>query len=110
MRIQEAIEQSIAVKQNIIENKVLIDTIQKIADEIIKCYKNGGKVLFCGNGGVITSYSIHYTKLYDGGGGFMFFYCPGNTRFKVIRELEKLGGDIKRYQFVTQGLQTWTVK
>ncbi len=51
MRIQEAIEQSIAVKQNIIENKVLIDTIQKIADEIIKCYKNGGKVLFCGNGG-----------------------------------------------------------
>ncbi|MCK9206488.1 MAG: dehydrogenase [Salinivirgaceae bacterium] len=43
-----------------------------------------------------------------GGGGFMFFYCPGNSRHEVIRMLEKNGGQVKRYEFVTTGLQTWT--
>jgi len=27
-----------------------------------------------------------------GGGGFMFFYCPGNTRSAVIEALKKFGG------------------
>lgn len=44
-----------------------------------------------------------------GGGGFMFFYCPGNSRHKVIEELSKLGGYIKRYEFTTQGLTTWSI-
>ncbi|MBW8048962.1 MAG: dehydrogenase [Cytophagales bacterium] len=44
-----------------------------------------------------------------GGGGFMFFYCPGNNRHKVINELSKLGGYIKRYEFEKQGLTTWTI-
>jgi len=44
-----------------------------------------------------------------GGGGFMFFYCPGNTRHNVIKMLEENGGQVKRYEFVTTGLQTWTV-
>jgi D-glycero-alpha-D-manno-heptose-7-phosphate kinase len=42
-----------------------------------------------------------------GGGGFMFFYCPGNTRYKVIETLNKFGGDIKPYQFTKNGLRTW---
>ncbi|HCC30233.1 MAG TPA: dehydrogenase, partial [Marinilabiliales bacterium] len=37
-----------------------------------------------------------------------FFYCPGNSRHEVIRMLEKNGGQVKRYEFVTTGLQTWT--
>ncbi len=43
-----------------------------------------------------------------GGGGFMFFYCPNNSRDKVIRELKKFGGDAKRYEFVDTGLSTWS--
>lgn len=45
-----------------------------------------------------------------GGGGFMFFYCPGNTRHDVISKLDKLQGQIKRYEFVTRGLQSWTTE
>lgn len=43
-----------------------------------------------------------------GGGGFMTFYCPGNTRYKVIETLHTFGGQIRSYQFVQHGLTTWT--
>jgi D-glycero-alpha-D-manno-heptose-7-phosphate kinase len=42
-----------------------------------------------------------------GGGGFMVFYCPGNSRFAVAEALKKFGGECKRYQFTKQGLRTW---
>jgi D-glycero-alpha-D-manno-heptose-7-phosphate kinase len=44
-----------------------------------------------------------------GGGGFMIFYCPGNSRNKVIEALKKFGGESKRYEFTTQGLISWTL-
>ncbi len=44
-----------------------------------------------------------------GGGGFMIFYCPDNTRVKVSQALEQLGGRVQRYEFTTMGLTTWTV-
>ena len=44
-----------------------------------------------------------------GGGGFMFFYCPENTRSRVIRALDKFGGQTKRYEFTGKGLRTWTI-
>lgn len=44
-----------------------------------------------------------------GGGGFMIFYCPNNTRSKVIKALSKFGGEAKRYEFTTSGLNTWTI-
>jgi len=43
-----------------------------------------------------------------GGGGFMFFYCPGITRYNVIKALEQFGGHVRRYEFTKQGLETWT--
>lgn len=43
-----------------------------------------------------------------GGGGFMTFYCQGNTRFKVIDTLKQFGGEIKPYQIVNSGLTAWT--
>lgn len=43
-----------------------------------------------------------------GGGGFMIFYCPDNTRYKVIDALQAFGGEVKKYQFTEQGLTTWT--
>jgi D-glycero-alpha-D-manno-heptose-7-phosphate kinase len=44
-----------------------------------------------------------------GGGGFMFFYCPGDNRSAVIKALEVFGGQSKRYEFTTKGLSTWTI-
>jgi D-glycero-alpha-D-manno-heptose-7-phosphate kinase len=44
-----------------------------------------------------------------GGGGFMIFYCPGTTKYNVIKSLENFGGRHRNYQFVEHGLQTWTV-
>jgi D-glycero-alpha-D-manno-heptose-7-phosphate kinase len=44
-----------------------------------------------------------------GGGGFMIFYCPGTTKFKVIKSLMNFGGEVKNYQFVEHGLRTWTI-
>lgn len=43
-----------------------------------------------------------------GGGGYMFFYCPGNTRFRVIESLRQFGGFTERYEFTPEGLVTWT--
>ncbi len=42
-----------------------------------------------------------------GGGGFMTFYCPKNSRFAVVDALKSFGGDVKRYSFIQQGIQTW---
>ncbi|MCX8020264.1 MAG: dehydrogenase [Chitinophagaceae bacterium] len=43
-----------------------------------------------------------------GGGGFMIFYCPGNTKFNVIEALQPYGGKVYPYQFTKYGLTTWT--
>jgi len=44
-----------------------------------------------------------------GGGGFMIFYCPANTKYAVIKSLEKFGGSARQFQFVEHGLTTWTI-
>jgi len=65
----------------------LIDTIYNAA---IKVGATGGKVSGAG------------------GGGFMMFYCPDVSRFRVIGVLEQFGGQAKRYEFVNEGLKSWT--
>ena len=44
-----------------------------------------------------------------GGGGFMMFYCPGTTHYKVREALASFGGDFHKYQFTEHGLSTWSV-
>jgi D-glycero-alpha-D-manno-heptose-7-phosphate kinase len=44
-----------------------------------------------------------------GGGGFMIFYCPVNTKYAVIKSLDRFGGRYRRYKFTEHGLTTWTV-
>jgi len=44
-----------------------------------------------------------------GGGGFILFYCPANTRNEVIEALKKFDGGAQRYEFTTTGLTTWTI-
>ncbi len=44
-----------------------------------------------------------------GGGGFMIFYCPGNSNYAVKESLMKFGGELKKYSFTKYGLTTWSV-
>ena len=44
-----------------------------------------------------------------GGGGFMIFYCPRNTKYSVINALARFEGKPRKYLFVEHGLTTWSV-
>lgn len=44
-----------------------------------------------------------------GGGGFMMFYCPANTRHAVKKTLEAFGGSFSPYQFTNHGLVSWSI-
>ncbi len=50
-KIIASIQSSIDVKQKLISNSELIETISKVATALVSVYKNDGKILFCGNGG-----------------------------------------------------------
>ena len=43
-----------------------------------------------------------------GGGGYMFFFCPANTKYKVADTLIQFGGEIRRTTFFQEGLQMWS--
>ncbi len=51
MFIKEYIQKSIDTKTKILNDEKLLATIQKVADVIVKAYKNDKKVLTAGNGG-----------------------------------------------------------
>ena len=51
MRIAQAITESIATKQHILEDERLIEVIANASKTCIEAFTNGNKVLFCGNGG-----------------------------------------------------------
>lgn len=50
-KIKEIIQSSISVKEQVLKNDELISTIEKVVTLIADCFKNGGHVYFCGNGG-----------------------------------------------------------
>ena len=50
-KIKSIIAASIEVKNKILKDQRLLEMLQAVADEIVKCYGHDGKVLFCGNGG-----------------------------------------------------------
>ncbi len=64
-------------------------------EDIYTCAKDAGAT-----GGKISG---------AGGGGFMIFYCPKNSRHNVIKELKQFGGEVKNYTFVKHGLTTWSI-
>lgn len=49
--IQQKIQESIKVKQCLLEDIVLLQNIQMIAELITKAMKRGNKLMICGNGG-----------------------------------------------------------
>ncbi|MFT5512138.1 MAG: D-glycero-alpha-D-manno-heptose-7-phosphate kinase [Bacteroidia bacterium] len=44
-----------------------------------------------------------------GGGGFMFFYCPNNTRHKVIKAISELDIQVTPYEFAMSGLYSYSI-
>jgi len=66
--------------------------LDKIYNSAIEAGANGGKISGAG------------------GGGFMMFYCPGNTKHKVIEVLNKFGGRAYNFVFEDEGLYTFTVR
>ena len=50
-RIKDEIQKSIKVKSDIIKNTKLLSKIENLTNEVLWSIKNGGKIIFCGNGG-----------------------------------------------------------
>lgn len=51
MRIKEVIIESISLKQAVLDSPELMEEIKNAANSCVESLKNGGKILFCGNGG-----------------------------------------------------------
>jgi D-sedoheptulose 7-phosphate isomerase len=50
-KIQDIIKASISVKEQLAADATLLQTIQTVTDLVTEAFKQGNKVLFCGNGG-----------------------------------------------------------
>jgi D-sedoheptulose 7-phosphate isomerase len=50
-KITAIIQASIDTKQKVLQNEVLLSTIDKVVDMITEAFKKGNRVYFCGNGG-----------------------------------------------------------
>lgn len=70
-------------------NNISNNLIDEIYEEAKKAGATGGKISGAG------------------GGGFMFFYCPGTSKYKVIQALERFGGEFKNYHFTSIGARSW---
>jgi D-sedoheptulose 7-phosphate isomerase len=51
VKIASIIEKSIEVKAKVLQNKKIITTVREVAELCVEAFRNGNKVLFCGNGG-----------------------------------------------------------
>ena len=50
-KIKKIISDSIAVKQQLLQNDTLLKTTATIAEKMVAALKNGNRIYFCGNGG-----------------------------------------------------------
>jgi len=50
-KIKKIIQDSIETKQKLLQDEKIIETIDKVVDNITNAFKNGKRVYFCGNGG-----------------------------------------------------------
>ncbi len=67
------------------------DSMDEIYETALKAGATGGKISGAG------------------GGGFMMFYCPANTRYNVKKALASFGGEFTPYQFTERGLFSWHI-
>jgi len=79
-------------QKTLLASGITTPEIQQMYDTAIKAGSTGGKISGAG------------------GGGFVFFYCPDNTKYNVIRELDKLKiGYNQPFTFNKFGLRTWQI-
>ncbi|GAB4242217.1 MAG: D-sedoheptulose 7-phosphate isomerase [Saprospiraceae bacterium] len=50
-RAKNIISESLSVKQELLNSSDLLDVLQSCVELLVATFRNGGKVLFCGNGG-----------------------------------------------------------
>lgn len=50
-KIKDLVSASIAVKQQVLTEEKLLQTVEAVTEKIIAAFRSGNKVLFCGNGG-----------------------------------------------------------
>ncbi len=50
-QIKDIISASVNTKQKVLSNESILTTIEEITTLVVKAFKGGNKVLFCGNGG-----------------------------------------------------------
>ena len=50
-RFRKIIEESLAVKQALVEDESLLNTLEQVVESCISAFQNDKKMLFCGNGG-----------------------------------------------------------
>ena len=50
-KIIKIISSSIAVKQAVLNDSRLLETVQDISNELVKCLRFSNRIYFCGNGG-----------------------------------------------------------
>ncbi len=119
-KVTTSIEAMHNIKSQAIQMKetILKGELDKIGEILNFGYKNKKQMA----AGIVTDFmeKIYQTALSAGatggkisgagGGGFMFFYCPRNTRFQVIKALNALGGTFYQFEFSSEGLTTWSVK
>lgn len=89
--IGEILDYGFKQKKNMAAN-ISNSSIEEIYEAVKKSGATGGKISGAG------------------GGGFMIFYCPKNTRYQVIETLNTFGGRVNPYQFTQHGLTSWTIQ
>lgn len=57
--IKLRIQESVLVKKALLENEPLLHTVSTLANEIVECIHNGGKLVICGNGGSASD-ALHF--------------------------------------------------
>jgi D-glycero-alpha-D-manno-heptose-7-phosphate kinase len=88
--IGEILDYGFQQKKNMAEG-ISNQLIEEIYDVVKKAGSTGGKISGAG------------------GGGFMFFYCPGNSRYKVLEALKSYSGFCRDFQFTSNGHFSWVV-
>lgn len=64
-KIRSHIQHSIQVKQQLLENTILLESIEKAIILLAKTFKNGNKLLLCGNGGSACD-AMHIAEEFTG--------------------------------------------
>ncbi len=57
--IKKRLNESVEVKQRVMENELLLNAVSSLADEIVSVISNGNKLVLCGNGGSASD-ALHF--------------------------------------------------